>query len=316
MPFLLVVATSVLCSPGVRHLRACSRDKLLLLSGTPIPARLCQRELLRAAGVLDFASALLEFLLLWLEFVPGRSWWRFVAPCIASNGLRIHGWQHDLRGSLAGVREVARSPTGSECELRESAAVVARCACCERGCCFARAAVGFVLGLRICVGVSRSLREPTCGVVFTGAGLWSAKPVEGVLALLAAPFSLGCVLVGCPLVVGMLVCCVAPLVERCDTWLWLLSALCWLVVNSGEVLPEFFSVGSGGGELLPHAFDSTGSAGVIFGLTRVVVEAFLSFRYFVVLCGRDSLSQEFVTGRSWWRFVVPCIASSVSALVA
>ncbi|MQM07613.1 hypothetical protein Taro_040457 [Colocasia esculenta] len=31
----------------------------------------------------------------------------------------------------------------------------------------------------------------------------------------------------------MLVCCVAPLVERCDTWLWLLSALCSLVLNSG-----------------------------------------------------------------------------------
>ncbi|MQL89711.1 hypothetical protein Taro_022290 [Colocasia esculenta] len=27
---------------------------------------------------------------------------------------------------------------------------------------------------------------------------------------------------------------------------------------------------------------------------------------------RDSLSQEFVAGRSWWRFVVPCLASSVS----
>ncbi|MQL76436.1 hypothetical protein Taro_008826 [Colocasia esculenta] len=47
----------------------------------------------------------------------------------------------------------------------------------------------------------------------------------------------------------MLECRVAPLVERCDTCLWLLSALCWLVVNSGEVLPEFFSVGSGGGEV-------------------------------------------------------------------
>ncbi|MQM15006.1 hypothetical protein Taro_047942, partial [Colocasia esculenta] len=51
---------------------------------------------------------------------------------------------------------------------------------------FARATVGFVLGLRIRVGVSRRLREPMCGVAFT-------------------------------------------------------------VVNSGEVLPEFFSVGSGGG---------------------------------------------------------------------
>ncbi|MQM22005.1 hypothetical protein Taro_055052 [Colocasia esculenta] len=45
----------------------------------------------------------------------------------------------------------------------------------------------------------------------------------------------------------MLVCRVAPLVERYDTCLWLLSTLCWLVVNSSEVLPEFLSVGSGGG---------------------------------------------------------------------
>ncbi|MQM23901.1 hypothetical protein Taro_056971, partial [Colocasia esculenta] len=38
--------------------------------------------------------------------------------------------------------------------------------------------------------------------------------------------------------------------------------------------------------LLLHVFDSAGSAGVAFGLTRVVVEAFLCFRYFVVLCSR------------------------------
>ncbi|MQL98349.1 hypothetical protein Taro_031055, partial [Colocasia esculenta] len=50
----------------------------------------------------------------------------------------------------------------------------------------------------------------------------------------------------------MLVCRVAPLVERCDTCLWLLPALCWLVGNSGEVLREFFSVGSGGGEVFPR----------------------------------------------------------------
>ncbi|MQL82872.1 hypothetical protein Taro_015347 [Colocasia esculenta] len=37
-------------------------------------------------------------------------------------------------------------------------------------------------------------------------------------------------------------------VEHCDTCLWLLSAWCWLVVSSGEVLLEFFSVGSGGSE--------------------------------------------------------------------
>ncbi|MQM21810.1 hypothetical protein Taro_054855 [Colocasia esculenta] len=42
------------------------------------------------------------------EFVAGRSWWQFVVPCVASSVscLRIRGWWHDLRGSLAGVREV------------------------------------------------------------------------------------------------------------------------------------------------------------------------------------------------------------------
>ncbi|MQL92880.1 hypothetical protein Taro_025514 [Colocasia esculenta] len=78
----------------------------------------------------------------------------------------------------------------SEHELQESAAAVVGCACCERGCCFARTAVGFVCGLRIRVGVSRRLREPTCGVAFTGAGLWSVEPVDGVLALLVVPFLL------------------------------------------------------------------------------------------------------------------------------
>ncbi|MQM17487.1 hypothetical protein Taro_050457, partial [Colocasia esculenta] len=71
---------------------------------------------------------------------------------------------------------------------------------------FACAAVGFVVGLHVRVGVSRRLREPTCGVAFTGARLWSVEPVE----------------------VGF--------VARAKQ----------LVVNSGEVLPEFFSVGSGG----------------------------------------------------------------------
>ncbi|MQL89244.1 hypothetical protein Taro_021819, partial [Colocasia esculenta] len=99
---------------------------------------------------------------------------------------------------------------------------------------FARAAVGFVLSLRIRVGVSRRLREPTCGVAFTGAGLLPVDPVEVGIHARAKQ---------------MLLCRVALLVERCDTCLWLLLALCWLVVNSGEVLPELFSIGSGGGLL-------------------------------------------------------------------
>ncbi|MQM20103.1 hypothetical protein Taro_053118, partial [Colocasia esculenta] len=45
-------------------------------------------------------------------------------------------------------------------------------------------------------------------------------------------------------------------------------------------------------ELLPHVFDSAGSAGVVFGLTRIVVEAFTLFRCFFLLLWlvRDWLS--------------------------
>ncbi|MQL71101.1 hypothetical protein Taro_003425 [Colocasia esculenta] len=45
------------------------------------------------------------------------------------------------------------------------------------------------------------------------------------------------------------VCRVASLVERCDTCLSSLSAWHLLVVSSGEVLLEFFPVGSGGSEV-------------------------------------------------------------------
>ncbi|MQL75922.1 hypothetical protein Taro_008312, partial [Colocasia esculenta] len=114
----------------------------------------------------------------------------------------------------------------------ESVAVVAGCACYERGCWFARATVEFVVSLHVRVGVSRRLREPTCGVAFTGAGLWPTEPVE--VGIFARAKHLAC-----------------------------------LVMNSGEVLLEFFSVGSGGGFLslgqllsslksstvLPHSFE-------------------------------------------------------------
>ncbi|MQL87347.1 hypothetical protein Taro_019888, partial [Colocasia esculenta] len=39
--------------------------------------------------------------------------------------------------------------------MQESVAVVDECVCCERGCWFARAAVGFVVSLHVRVGVSR-----------------------------------------------------------------------------------------------------------------------------------------------------------------
>ncbi|MQM21551.1 hypothetical protein Taro_054592 [Colocasia esculenta] len=98
---------------------------------------------------------------------------------------------HPCRVALRCEQLVARFPAGFKCELQESVAAIAGCACYEHGCWFARAAVEFVVGLRIHVGVSRRLREPTCGVAFTGAGLWSVEPVEGVLASLAVPLLLG-----------------------------------------------------------------------------------------------------------------------------
>ena len=91
--------------------------------------------------------------------------------------------------------------------------------------------------LSVCA--SRRLREPTCGVAFTGAGLLPVEPVEGVSALLATPFLLGCVLsllcvwpcvpMHCARDAELsrcFVCGVASPVERCDTCLCLLSAWC------------------------------------------------------------------------------------------
>ncbi|MQM22367.1 hypothetical protein Taro_055417, partial [Colocasia esculenta] len=58
---------------------------------------------------------------------------------------------------------------------------------------------GFVLGLRIRVGVSRRLRESTCGVAFTGSGLWSAEPSSSLLVLVEVRLPQNCVVLvsGC-----------------------------------------------------------------------------------------------------------------------
>ncbi|MQL70643.1 hypothetical protein Taro_002973, partial [Colocasia esculenta] len=50
-------------------------------------------------------------------------------------------------------RLVVSFPARSECELQESGSTVAGCACFERGCWFARAVIGFVVSLRVRVGV-------------------------------------------------------------------------------------------------------------------------------------------------------------------
>ncbi|MQM15336.1 hypothetical protein Taro_048282 [Colocasia esculenta] len=96
----------------------------------------------------------------------------------------------------------------------------------------------------------RRLREPACGVAFTGAVLLSAEPVEVSRPCWLSPCCWGvccrccvfglvylCAVVRCARDAELsrcLACCVAPLVERCNTCLWLLSAWCWLVVSSGS----------------------------------------------------------------------------------
>ncbi|MQL68253.1 hypothetical protein Taro_000551 [Colocasia esculenta] len=157
------------------------------------------------------------------------------SPCVASSVSceRECSLYREFSMAFLQVLEVASFPTRSEC-----VAVVAGCTCFERGFWFARAAFGFVVCLRISVGVSRRLREPACGVAFTGAGLWSMEPVEGVLTLLAVPLLLGCVLLAVCLALracaplGTVLCSVDVVAQA-------KQMLC--------VLSEFFSVGSGGG---------------------------------------------------------------------
>ncbi|MQL91328.1 hypothetical protein Taro_023938, partial [Colocasia esculenta] len=191
---------------------------------------------------------LLEFLLLWLV----RDWLSLLSLVREAHPPTLFRWLAFQQGLGVSCRRVLLLLLGAR-----AASVVAI---------FARAAVGIIPGLHVRVVVSRRLREPTCGVAFTSAGLWSTEPVEGVLALLGVSLldvclalcacaPLGAVLCSVGVFARakqMLVCRVAPLVERCDTYLWLLSALCWLVVNSGEVLSEFFSIGSGGGDGSPE----------------------------------------------------------------
>ncbi|MQL80354.1 hypothetical protein Taro_012802 [Colocasia esculenta] len=81
-----------------------------------------------------FASALLEFLLLWLV----RDWLSLLSL------VREAHPPYSL--------QVAIFPAWFKCELQESVVAVVGGACYERGCWFARAAIGFVFGLRVRVG--------------------------------------------------------------------------------------------------------------------------------------------------------------------
>ncbi|MQL81084.1 hypothetical protein Taro_013534, partial [Colocasia esculenta] len=129
------------------------------------------RELLVSAGVYRVPAALAGLRIRGGGVTFGGPW-RGFGRSSRYSGIRAQG-SNEICNELI---TMAVPKKGSGCELQESVAAVAGCACFRRGCCFARAAFGFVFGLRIRVGVSRRLREPTCGVAFTGAGLCEVLP--------------------------------------------------------------------------------------------------------------------------------------------
>ncbi|MQM12391.1 hypothetical protein Taro_045312, partial [Colocasia esculenta] len=196
-------------SPDVQHLRTCPRDRLLLLPETPSPTCLYQRGLLWAAGVLKSHT--------WSR--RGK-WW---------------GHRHEPFVELSYLVWVS---VVVEALFRCGPASPSHCLALHTRLLFLYPFLGAVRGG---TGGCCSLTS------WRGQGpgwfcLW-ALDLDGGPRVVLLPLSLEFRLLWL-----MLVCRVAPLVERCDTYLWLLSALCWLVANSGKVLPEFFSVGSGGGE--------------------------------------------------------------------
>ncbi|MQM04282.1 hypothetical protein Taro_037078, partial [Colocasia esculenta] len=229
-----------------------SGTRLSLFSWDPHPREPVE-GVLRATSVLELIAVLADSRAEG-KTVVGRSV-ELASPshCLALRWFRSHvgrvgvGPQLGQAAVFLQLWLVASFPAGFKCELLESVVAVAGGACYERGCWFAHAAAGFVFVLRASVGVLRRLTEPTCGVAFTVGVFARAKQ--------------------------MLVCRVALLVERYNTCLWLLSALCWLVVNSGKVLPEFFSIGFGGGFvvwLVDVALPSRLSSAVLSLLVRVV----------------------------------------------
>ncbi|MQL70419.1 hypothetical protein Taro_002743 [Colocasia esculenta] len=103
-----------------------------------------------------------HIVLLWPDLVAGRGFALFLLLWLVRDWLSL----------LSLVRE-AHPPTLFRSVLllllgARAASVVAV---------FALAVVGFVLGLRVRLGVSRMLREPACGVAFTDAGMFPVDPV-------------------------------------------------------------------------------------------------------------------------------------------
>ncbi|MQL81866.1 hypothetical protein Taro_014332 [Colocasia esculenta] len=270
----VVVATPVLCSPGARHLRACPRDRLLPLLGTPIPALLCQRELLRATGVLELRTR------------SGRGkWWgsgvsrrSSVGPQFGRTAVVVFVVEvayHAHPSVVSITRSLVPSVVALECVVSltswrvqgpgwfclwaldlvevevavSGVAPVIRELLCLGGCV-----------LRVCFHIALLWPDPGCGswhcsipaalagkglvVGSMGGGTTFGGPWRGVREVASFPAGSECAatIAGC-----------ACFEHGC----WFARATAGFVISLRirvGVLPKFFSIGSGGGEVFPKNF--------------------------------------------------------------
>ncbi|MQL70168.1 hypothetical protein Taro_002478 [Colocasia esculenta] len=150
-----------------------------------------------------WALDLVEFLLLW----PVRDWLQLLL-------CRVRGkCGRSACSCCSGAVGAGLAGSGIPCMEDACEPVLMRCSCSSSA------------HLGVCVPLR--LRELACCMAFTGVGLWPMELVEGVSALLAAPFL---ALTGCELCWG------APRVLLCWFWLRCIACLPYDLVENGALV--------------------------------------------------------------------------------
>ncbi|MQL73275.1 hypothetical protein Taro_005632 [Colocasia esculenta] len=277
------------CSPGAWHLRACPIQRL-----SPLPGTLILGSLLRECSRLGDTEVVEAVLF------PARPRQSFVSLPLSALVLKPRSGARHGAATLPGC--------GVACVL-----VV-----------FCGGSVSLFRrgGGRSQVGEQREWQSRSLVPIHGGTSvcgfptLWCVQG-PGWFCLWALDLVEGLVVTGAQ-------CRVASLVERCDTCLWLLSAWCWLVVSSGEVLPESFSIGSGGVRGFSEDYSVLVSPIAVlpqglrtvpwwFGwrfsqdrLTLLLLAAVFSMKVCVVwsfgLCVLVKVLPRIALCRFWWRF--------------
>ncbi|MQM19453.1 hypothetical protein Taro_052458, partial [Colocasia esculenta] len=184
--------------------------------------------------------------------------------------------------------------------------------------------------LSVCA--SRRLREPTCGVAFTGAGLLSVELVEGVSALLATPCCWG---VCCRCCVFGLVCLCSVVrcardaklsslaLTGCELWL---RSIAWLPCVLVEVSQNYLLLSCWFGWCILEGFSHSGALVVLVEVlpgpacvaSAVLLAAVFSLMVRVVwpfgLCILMKLGRILVrfSQDSSWRFLVEVLPKAAS----